>query len=804
MQFVGSICSLAFLVSVNLVLAGCVSAKLDRDDAENQGSRIVPSEFSRSHAEAVRLAGRNSAAVLDENSVPHLYAKNRADLFFSQGYAHAFFRLWQMEAGIRLVEGTISEVIGRQGIEFDKFSFYMGFNELARRIHKTLGEQKESQELVENYLAGVHARLDQLDRDPNLLSSEFRSRGIRPRRISSLDIVRLGFARSVGQFDPYSELRLSLSNVLLGKEMFDQLFPWPSREQIPLPLFNDTPKEVGQPRQSLPAIAKDEFPIDELQGTWIRGHTNTGSNAWTHAPSHTVDGFAYLANDFHVHFRLPGLYFPMRMSTPEMNFVGGSIAGQPGFLNGTNGKVALGFVASMADSGDWYRLKMHPNDPSKYRWNGRWESFQSETRIFRILGEKPISVTRRSSKAGRLIPALRGGAGRGKLVELVFKWSTFAYTNPFHFVTSLFDLSEAKDCGKNNLIENIGWLVITCIDAQGRSGYWLSGHLPKRNNQLDPRVLQWAEKDDDIWTDVMPVSLNSSSYPAEAGWPLANQLLLSNKVPQYLGWNFSPPFRAMTLKTLLANSPVEKWKLSDIVDLQSNITDERMKMIKGELLRIASTVQKSNSGCAKTFVDEIRKWNGEFRPESVGATLITTWLRYISLELARVWYGEKEANHAEPFSQWQVVNALLGPKEEKLWKVDNGAADKDVFVRGVLRKLCQSGFRELAGAPERFRWGRINSPVFSSLSGKTPKETSGLEVGGSSFSLFSQGGDHGTNLRAVMKVKNPPEYYFAAPDGPSGDPESPLSSVWTKKWESRTVMPIVPFSASDIENHHGK
>ncbi len=48
----------------------------------------------------------------DEWGVPHIYAANRHDLFFAQGFVQAQDRLWQMETNRRVGAGRLSEVIG--------------------------------------------------------------------------------------------------------------------------------------------------------------------------------------------------------------------------------------------------------------------------------------------------------------------------------------------------------------------------------------------------------------------------------------------------------------------------------------------------------------------------------------------------------------------------------------------------------------------------------------------------------------------------------------------------------------------
>ena len=53
-----------------------------------------------------------SEIIIDENHIPHIFAKNDNDLCFAQGYITAFDRLWQMEFQTMAAAGRLSEIIG--------------------------------------------------------------------------------------------------------------------------------------------------------------------------------------------------------------------------------------------------------------------------------------------------------------------------------------------------------------------------------------------------------------------------------------------------------------------------------------------------------------------------------------------------------------------------------------------------------------------------------------------------------------------------------------------------------------------
>ncbi|HUK92389.1 MAG TPA: penicillin acylase family protein, partial [Blastocatellia bacterium] len=62
----------------------------------------------------LQLAGLRDKVMVryDQRGIPHIAAKNEADLFFAQGYVTAKDRLWQMDLLRRTGRGQLSELFG--------------------------------------------------------------------------------------------------------------------------------------------------------------------------------------------------------------------------------------------------------------------------------------------------------------------------------------------------------------------------------------------------------------------------------------------------------------------------------------------------------------------------------------------------------------------------------------------------------------------------------------------------------------------------------------------------------------------
>lgn len=89
-------------------------------------------------------------------------------VLFSQGYLHASERLFQMDVlGRRMALGTLSEVIGRDGIQSDKLARTFNLLSLAEEDHLALSESERH--MLNAYCEGVNSFL----REQRALPSEF-------------------------------------------------------------------------------------------------------------------------------------------------------------------------------------------------------------------------------------------------------------------------------------------------------------------------------------------------------------------------------------------------------------------------------------------------------------------------------------------------------------------------------------------------------------------------------------------------------------------------------------------------------
>ena len=95
--------------------------------------------------------------IRDRWGVPHIYAANTHDLFFTQGFVHAQDRLWQMELNRRIATGRLSELFGNVALDTDRATRTFGFYRLGQADWTNADESVRA--VVLAYTEGINAFL---------------------------------------------------------------------------------------------------------------------------------------------------------------------------------------------------------------------------------------------------------------------------------------------------------------------------------------------------------------------------------------------------------------------------------------------------------------------------------------------------------------------------------------------------------------------------------------------------------------------------------------------------------------------
>jgi penicillin G amidase len=299
----------------------------------------------------------------DTYGIPHIYAENNHDLFFSQGYVTAQDRLWQMDLSRRAAKGNLSEICGEATVETDYYFRPMGIREIAERIYERLDSETKSE--LEAYSDGVNSYIKS---------------GKKP-----LESIILRY--NINSWDPVDSITIHLLSALdltinVDEEKFAvkafQKFGEKTAGEI-LPDYPETRNIIIQEEIKGSRLNLDVLPGYEIAKERFGLFQNTGeSNNWAVDGTKSTTGKPILANDPHLRSQIPSVWYEVHLKAPGINVIGVIFPGSPYVAIGHNERVAWGFTDAMADRADLFIEKINPTNPHQYWYADHWESMRTE------------------------------------------------------------------------------------------------------------------------------------------------------------------------------------------------------------------------------------------------------------------------------------------------------------------------------------------------------------------------------------------------------------------------------------------
>ena len=143
-------------------------------------AQINLSAAATSGSDTLRAAGlKESVEILkDRWGISHIYAKNESDLFFAQGYNVARDRLFQLELWRRQATGTVAEILGKKELRRDISNrLFMFRGDLTQELN---WYHPRGASIIQSFVNGINAYISETQRNPALLTREFKMLGIKP------------------------------------------------------------------------------------------------------------------------------------------------------------------------------------------------------------------------------------------------------------------------------------------------------------------------------------------------------------------------------------------------------------------------------------------------------------------------------------------------------------------------------------------------------------------------------------------------------------------------------------------------
>ena len=296
----------------------------------------------------------------DDYGIPHIYGKTDLDAFRALGFVHAQDRLWQMELLRRVGSGRLSEVFGKDLIETDKFFLNLGIDEASKKTVASVDRNKKSIQLAEAYLDGINQFIAE---GPTPI--EFYLTGIDKTEFSLEDVYNtMGYmAFSFAMAHKTDPLLTNISNKL-GPAYLTDLEITSSADLEWIKNYEPSSKDSIQntiTASVTKALEKLDLPMFE------------GSNSWVIGPEKTKNAKVILANDPHIGFSQPSVWYEAHLETPTYSKYGYHMAGIPFALLGHNRDLAFGITMFENDDIDFYYEENNPENENQYATENGWE-----------------------------------------------------------------------------------------------------------------------------------------------------------------------------------------------------------------------------------------------------------------------------------------------------------------------------------------------------------------------------------------------------------------------------------------------
>ena len=722
----------------------------------------------------------------DDFGSPHIFAKNNDDLFFTAGYLMARERLFQLTINAYTSEGKLSEILGEESVEIDKFIRTWGIPKVSKEMINDLDEN--SLNILNKFCEGINKYISELG---NNLPIEFKILQIKPIKWEPYHIS--GFSKlmaySLSQ-SWYPEMLFGKVASMMGAKKTLELWPYfPNEKPNKLPEIKFDNFNIWE------EIVNVDKKIRKILGT-ASGHL--GSNSWVVDGSKTISGRPILSNDPHLGMIQPSIWYEMHLNGGDFNVSGVTFPGIPFIIIGQNEKTAWGFTNLMSDDLDFYHEKINPEDENQYFFNGKYIDMNIRYEKIKIRGDKEKLIQIRETHRGPIISDIHTLTKKSNNV-FSFSWVGNEYWNEIESFINLNKMTNWNDfsdavSGMSSPAQNIIY-----ADVDGNIGWRAVGKIPIRDggNFLLPLPGETSKYD---WKGYIPFDEMPYEFNPDRGYIItANNKTISNDYNHYVSslWHNSSRYD----------------RIFELINDRNNLNQNDMKIIQNDLISpFARKLSKKiilpfknynySDDNIKYSIELLKNWDGNFKTDSkeplIFSVILMKILKNIYLDEMKVigeniyssWIGPVGGRGNWAISLRNLEGLMFG--EYSSWVDDIETLNyvenlEDIIIKSVKEGVLQLE-NELGYSPVNWWWGRLHKLTFRHSIGNEIKildrifnfNIGPFESGGSSTTINN--GEYsfsepflqtaGASFRRIVDFSNLDSTAFILTTGQSGNSRS--------------------------------
>lgn len=734
------------------------------------------------------------------HNVPHIFGETDADVFFGLGFVHAQDRLWQMTLLRRTAQGRLSEVFGARTLRTDELLRRLDLYNLAVSSVEAL--DPETRAALEAYSRGVNAWITQVNaRALGRGAPEF---FLFPGEVAlwqpadSLAVMKLMAVQLSAHLE--AEVRRARVALAVGPERLADILPDdPGQGVAAVPDLARLFPGLTDTQLAMPQIAPRDLP-----GGWLSPfpswETAGASNAWAAGPLRTVSGGTLLANDPHLGFTAPAIWYLARIELATGGVIGGTIPGIPAVLAGRSEHIAWGLTSAYLDDQDLFLEELHPDDPERYRTPEGWATFDTRRSIIRVAEAEPVSIALRWSRNGPVLPGSHYSLGAvtppGHVAALSWTMLDPADTSIAAAIAIMRaqDVDQALAAGELYVAPAQN---LTVIDGD-RIAMQMIGRMPRRDPAHPTQGRMPAPGWDGAarWQGMFPYADNPRFVDPPTGiLGNTNNKPLDRPFPLHVSHSWGDATRIQRWVRLMQERSVHNRDsfIGAQLDTVSQAARNLLPLVGADLW---FTGEAANPGTPEARRQQalrlLADWNGEMNEHLPEPLIYAAWMRELFFRLIRDELGPL----ADTFTHMDPVFI------ERVWRNEGGAGVWCDVVQSAPVETCTDIARVALDAAlidlaaryganvESWRWGNAHQATHDhTVLGEVPILRAFVNIrqstSGGDHTLMrgrTAGGPpgtpepflnvHGAGFRGVYDMADPEASVFITSTGQSGHPLS--------------------------------
>ncbi len=714
---------------------------------------------------------KETVVYFDDYGIPHIYANSQKDAMTVLGYVQAQDRLWQMELLRHIAPGRLSEMFGSKLLKTDKFFAGLGINENSEKAILKLDKTSDTYQLTMAYIDGINQYMEE-----GKTPIEFTLLGIKKDKFTLKDVYNIfGYMSFSFAMAPKNDPLMSDIRDKLGKDYLKDFGLDGSLGTTQIKNFNGRAIEYAEISKSLASLL-DNSPVPPF----------IGSNSWVIASKKTKKGKVIFANDPHIGFSQPCIWYEAHIVVPDFEIYGYYLAGAPFPLLAHNHEYAYGLTMFENDDVDLFQEKENPNNKGQYKTLNGFQDYKIRKETIKVKDSSDVVLEVRETQHGPVMNDLLDGIKSDKPIAMY--WTYTQQNN--QILEALYSLSHAKnltDFRKGVSLIAAPGLNIMYGDAKGNIAWNTSGKLYKLDTLVNPNFILSGTNGSDDHKEFLAFSKNPHSI--NPNW---NYIYSANNQPEavddylYPGY-YLPEDRAKRISGLL--EPKNDWTKDGVAQMINDNTSSVASTVVNNLVGMIELDSLSTN--ENQALSILEKWNGSNDLKDIAPTIYN---KLIYNYLKNTFEDELgEANFKMLLSTHiikQVINAQSKNKNSVWWddiKTENKKETRTEIINKSFHAAISELEKQLGADVNSWTWKRVHSLEHQHPLGKVaalrkifnvgPYDIAGSnEVINNQMFDFADNGKYivkaGPSTRRVIDFSDIENSISILPTGQSGNPFS--------------------------------